>query len=115
VLIYIPDMPDEEWDKQLRLHNDAEKSFVSYRPYHELKNNCYDYIIRFLNGIKFEGKEDHTSKDIVERFIRTTFPVPFFLVSLLNSNEFLERSVSHFESYFALWKEVSKKGSYVAG
>lgn len=45
--------------------------FKAYRPYKQLQNNCYDYVIRFLNGIKFEGRENHQKEDIVTRFIRT--------------------------------------------
>jgi len=91
--IEAPHLTDSQWDAALARHHDAEKTYrcaaawrlghcVCYRsrinlgrferarPYSQLANNCYDYVIRFLNGIKFEGKEDHTKEGIVARFIR---------------------------------------------
>jgi hypothetical protein len=80
---------DSEWDAQLERHNNAEKSFLAYRPYQALRNNCYDYVIRFLNGIKFEGKEDHKKEDVVARLIQTP--------------------IGHFENFFEILRKVKQR------
>jgi len=84
--IEAPHLTDSQWDAALARHHDAEKTFERARPYSQLANNCYDYVIRFLNGIKFEGKEDHTKEGIVARFIQTP--------------------IDAFESFFAVLQRV---------
>ncbi|KAL6053583.1 MKRN2 opposite strand [Balamuthia mandrillaris] len=59
------------WDEQLEKHLKEERRRVAQKPYHALKNNCYDFVIRFLNAIEFEGKKNHTKEDIVGRYLST--------------------------------------------
>ena len=58
-----------------------------------MKNNCYDYVIRFLNLINFENSSRHTKEDIVDRYIATP--------------------VGLFEAFYNVHKNVSEYGSYV--
>ncbi|ELR20747.1 zinc finger, zz type domain containing protein [Acanthamoeba castellanii str. Neff] len=71
-----PHLSDEQWDAELDRHHKAELTFKAYRPYKQLQNNCYDYVIRFLNGVKFEGRKNHQKEDIVTRFIQA--PIDLF-------------------------------------
>ena len=67
-------LSDAQWDQQLARHNATEHELQKYRKYQQLKNNCYDYVIRFLDAIRFEGSQTHMKDDIVLRFIRTWCP-----------------------------------------
>eukprot|EP01087_Luapelamoeba_hula_P018902 TRINITY_DN6170_c0_g1_i1.p1 TRINITY_DN6170_c0_g1~~TRINITY_DN6170_c0_g1_i1.p1 ORF type:complete len:345 (-),score=14.96 TRINITY_DN6170_c0_g1_i1:259-1293(-) len=86
-------LSDGEWDSQLSRHQRDEISFVAYRPYHQLKNNCYGYVIRFLNQLEFEGRSNHSPDDIVVRFIRD--------------------SIDHYESYHNIYKKIGNKAYIV--
>eukprot|EP01089_Gocevia_fonbrunei_P021883 TRINITY_DN8653_c0_g1_i1.p1 TRINITY_DN8653_c0_g1~~TRINITY_DN8653_c0_g1_i1.p1 ORF type:complete len:281 (-),score=41.18 TRINITY_DN8653_c0_g1_i1:178-1020(-) len=71
------DLTDSEWDNALKTHNEAEICFntLAGRKYHQLQNNCYDYIIRFLNSIKFGQSENHSKDKIVFQFILTPMQI----------------------------------------
>lgn len=62
-------LSDTHWDQRLQQHHNSEQTRKTTYPYHSLSNNCYDYAIRFLNSINFEGKSNHSKDDIVSRFI----------------------------------------------
>jgi len=87
-----PALDDKHWDEQLMEHNKEEKRREKSAGYRDLSNNCYDYIIRFLNNIKFGDKATHTKEDIV--------------LDLLNP-------VDLFESFFKIHKKIEEEGIYV--
>ena len=63
------------------------------RSYHATRNNCYDYVIRFLNSINFENKSQHSKEDLVERLIK--------------------KEVELFESFHSLYKHIKENGIYL--
>jgi hypothetical protein len=65
------DISDNEWDQVLQVHHRLESDRAKQRGfgYHTLNNNCYSYVIRFLELLRFEGSDSHSKNDIVERFI----------------------------------------------
>jgi hypothetical protein len=42
--------------------------------YHQIDNNCYSFVIRFLNEIRYAGSKDHTKEEVVEKFIGEWLP-----------------------------------------
>jgi len=38
--------------------------------YHEFKNNCYDFVIRFLNFIDFNGICNHNKQEVVDNIVK---------------------------------------------
>lgn len=39
------------------------------KKYQQLENNCYDFVIRFLNSISYKGRNDHMKGPIVEELV----------------------------------------------
>ena len=66
-----------------------------------MNNNCYDYVIRFLDLIKFENKTGHTKRDIVSRYIGK-YTTEFVLTSP-------ETPVSAFESFYNIHSKLEKE------
>ena len=64
-------LSDAEWDEALASHHEHESARARQRgmAYHSLDNNCYSYVIRFLEWIRFEQRDTHAKDDIVTRFI----------------------------------------------
>jgi len=61
------------WDKELNSHFFAERSQLT-KPngkYHQLQNNCYDFVLRFLNRISYEKRTNHTKEELVQSLIGT--------------------------------------------
>jgi hypothetical protein len=40
------------------------------RKYHAFDENCYDFVVGFLNTLNFQGRADHSKEEIVENFIK---------------------------------------------
>ena len=59
------------------------------RPYRCMENNCYDFVIRFLNLVNWEGSSNHEKYAIVARLLGTV--------------------VDTFESYFAILLKLQKQ------
>jgi hypothetical protein len=83
---------DEVWDTKLEEHYRDEESLLDYRPYEALGNNCYSFIIRYLELIGFENKKEHTKDDIVKRFV--TVPIETF-ESFYNIHQRLQSQQSY--------------------
>jgi len=92
--LQFPFMTDNEWDTALyRHHRDESARAKNIEKYKQLSNNCYDYIIRFLNSIQFDGKTNHTKDDVISRFIL--------------------KPMDYFESFISILKDVQRSGHYV--
>jgi len=87
-----PLLKDEEWDLQLKLHYAREKSNCEKIKYHELTNNCYDFVIRFLNFIEFNGIRSHNKQQVVNNIVK----VP----------------VDAFESFFKIHDKLTADGPF---
>jgi hypothetical protein len=68
-------MDDNSWNSALTSHLKDEQAMANYSRYHPLDNNCYSFVVRFLNKIKFEGKENHTKASIVDTRIEKPITV----------------------------------------
>jgi hypothetical protein len=51
-------MDAEAWDCALREHLKSELQLSAYAPFHPINNNCFSFAMRFLNEIKFQGRQD---------------------------------------------------------
>jgi len=83
----------ENWDNELRSFHEIRNTQRSSQGFHTLENNCYNYVIGFLNHISYEQRTNHTKIDIVRHHIE---PVVQVLESFLN----IHREVYN-KGYFA--------------
>jgi hypothetical protein len=51
------------WDDRLKAHLANEKKRM--QRYHGLKNNCYSFVIRFLNRITYQNRSNHTRNSVL--------------------------------------------------
>ena len=72
---------DEEWDNLLEKHNKEEKERCKKKKYVETANNCYSFIIRFLNKVRFQSNANHNKEKIVIDFVGQYFKLFLKLVS----------------------------------
>lgn len=66
--------PKTHWDKELNAHYFSERENLQTNRdlrYHQLQNNCYDFVLRFLNKIAFENRTNHTKEELVQTLIGT--------------------------------------------
>jgi len=82
----------ETWDSELQSYHEIQKAqhMLPSHGYQALENNCYSYVIGFLNHIRLESSSNHNKYSIVSRFI--------------------EPVVQHLESYLRIHDEVYQKG-----
>jgi len=83
---------DEQWDKELTKHLISEMERSRKSRYHQLNNNCYDFVLRFLNTIQFGGHASHTKESIVKQYV--------------------EKPVQVFESFFEIHKRIQSSPNY---
>jgi len=83
---------DEKWDLLLQAHYEREKQLEMKKKYHQLDNNCYDFVVRFLNEIQYEGKNNHTKEDLV--------------VTLISGK------VDSWDSFHQIYKKISENGVF---
>jgi len=69
VMLKTDNYSDEQWDRYLQEHYENEKILEKKNKYNQFDNNCYDYVLRFFNTIKYDGKNNHTKADIVINII----------------------------------------------
>ena len=51
------------WDKELNKHYFNETALLQTRKYHQIHNNCYDFVVRFLNKINYKGRNNRTKEE----------------------------------------------------
>jgi len=78
----------DNFDSFLISHTKNEKQRESQSRYHQIDNNCYDFVIRFLNHVSWNNKNNHTKLEFVEVFIG--------------------KLVAEFETFYTLHREIEK-------
>eukprot|EP00753_Platysulcus_tardus_P020573 PLAT8234.1.p1 GENE.PLAT8234.1~~PLAT8234.1.p1 ORF type:complete len:262 (+),score=108.97 PLAT8234.1:128-913(+) len=64
------ELDDAGWDAALLAHAAAEKERIAIvTGYHALDNNCYDFVLRFLNSISYNACDSHDKMSFVERVV----------------------------------------------
>eukprot|EP01126_Amoeba_proteus_P035287 TRINITY_DN3553_c0_g1_i14.p1 TRINITY_DN3553_c0_g1~~TRINITY_DN3553_c0_g1_i14.p1 ORF type:complete len:223 (+),score=51.17 TRINITY_DN3553_c0_g1_i14:62-670(+) len=81
---------DLEWDRLLLLHVEEEREREKKRRYHQINNNCYDFVMRFLNFINYENRKNHEKEQIVVSLIAPL--------------------MDKFESFYKIHEEIRKNG-----
>jgi hypothetical protein len=59
----------QRWDDALLANTLQEREREILYPYHTHNNNCYDFVVRFLNAICFQNHTNHTKLPLVENYI----------------------------------------------
>ena len=59
----------QHFDKLLDNFNKSEKEREKKHKYTALDNNCYSYVVRFLNSIEYQGKSNHTKESLIEQSV----------------------------------------------
>lgn len=59
----------DNFDQMLENFHKEEVKRSKKHKYTSLDNNCYSYVVRFLNCIKFQGRSDHTKESLIKQFI----------------------------------------------
>jgi hypothetical protein len=73
------------------------------RRYHPLQQNCYDFVVGFLNQLRLLEKSDHTKEEIVEKYIKAAIyelEQYFFLQTSPRICDFCERKIVQTDSYY---------------
>jgi len=78
-------LSDTEWDDALNTFMQFENT--DGRSYHSMNNNCYDFVLRYLNFIRFLDRQ----------WDKNTFVA-----------QFLERMVSDFEVFLDVYRELNQ-------
>jgi len=81
-------IPIDRFDERLSTHTHLEKERERGNKYHQIDNNCYDFAIRFLNFIHWEGSNQHTKESFVVNTVGKT--------------------VNEFESFFVIHQQLNK-------
>eukprot|EP01095_Lingulamoeba_sp_RSL-Kostka_P017044 TRINITY_DN8636_c0_g1_i2.p1 TRINITY_DN8636_c0_g1~~TRINITY_DN8636_c0_g1_i2.p1 ORF type:complete len:153 (+),score=35.60 TRINITY_DN8636_c0_g1_i2:185-643(+) len=81
-------LSDEEFDQMIHEHYIQEKKLSKIKPYQQLDNNCFDFVIRFLNIVGYNNKKTHTKFTMAE--------------------EILDKPVDDFESYIYIYRALEE-------
>lgn len=84
-----------ERSKKLRVRGASRLEMKIYfcraqtKKYQQLENNCYDFVIRFLNSISYQGRNDHMKGPIVEELVGIISYILWFTWFRLLISDFL--------------------------
>jgi len=63
-------LSNQQWDKAIEEFLREEQEMAAFKPYEALGNNCYTFVLIFLNKIRYEGRSNHSKDEMVVRFIQ---------------------------------------------
>ena len=81
---------DERWDADLASHVTIEKLRITLHRYQQLSNNCYDFVLRFLNLLSYEQRADWTKEQLARKLIA--------------------KPIEAVEAFIYVQEEISRKG-----
>eukprot|EP00808_Paulinella_micropora_P010183 g81150.t1 len=64
-------IPADAWDEKLDEFLAVQQATSRREPFHELNNNCHNFLLRFLNFTRYKDTDKHTKESIASQKIAT--------------------------------------------